>query len=866
MTLQGRFNTIDELNTYYVQIGQGNPIINIDDVLENVSILDDEIVCFSDDPIEITSDLSDTFNNVFIRNATINLETNFDLMDGLVARNYIDIPVQILNGQNTVIFSGYLEPLSFNSPFAHVWNNLSLNCVDKLGILQYIKYGDLIDLEDIEYSTPRSIINLILSNCEFSSIEFNITNDFTNQTKINPMIFLGESPDDWMSCEEVLNELGKIYGFWIWQDGDICRIENIMDYSQGTTVSVIKDNYKSDDMNITAEQAYSKIKLTCDIEGGESTLLDPFDDNNLVPMYEKSHVYMQEMAFPGEGSTAFKAFKSYLSGNIPTYNVQCVNNHYVRAKKNKLFDFGDDGYVDNISNNVDLMYFLNEHAGKGAFVSLGKTENMMNPKDTKTVVDANMTDYLMISIKGQDRNINDTTMDTQIQNNVPICTCNLANVTNLVPIDGYTKNYIVFSGKILLNPLQEKTGSNWKGHSTYTNHYYRTTNIFGTTKYQMLNEEWPYLSNWHHTVPHPQNGDGAYYQQRFVDRNTPLIFDTITGTYKPNWNDNAVATFGYLNNEKNKLFQYLYNEFGREIDTLDKIPLLCCKLKIGNKYCVERLDLGDAGLNKFQWVTEEQFHVVDGVTIDFFTLGINPKIDDYIIGESFEFNDTTQGLNIGEKGTAIPINFSDRLMGRMEFSILGPWNATFKDGKYKALLSFISVHIEAAAHRILEKLENILISDFKMKLASDNAKTDLKNSNDLVYYSESNSIYNEVMEYDTKFCTALTNEEANRLGIDFTLNNSVILTLYNEPFYGFDYVDEGEFLHNVKLEELRVSEQYKIWGNTKKVLNLTLDLENPEFANFKRNYRFNYLDGLYHCIGRDINLKNSTMTLTLKKI
>jgi hypothetical protein len=65
--------------------------------------------------------------------------------------------------------------------------------------------------------------------------------------------------------------------------------------------------------------------------------------------------------------------------------------------------------------------------------------------------------------------------------------------------------------------------------------------------------------------------------------------------------DNSLIPYLSYDNFKNKYSEYYGNWFyyksQSDTDTISKIPLLFCELKIGNKYCVEVSE------NNFQWLT-----------------------------------------------------------------------------------------------------------------------------------------------------------------------------------------------------------------------------------------------------------------------
>ena len=180
MTFEGKFKSIDNKFIYYLKIG--NPIDTTREIQDGDidAYNDSEILCFAgDSPITIQSDTSDTFENVYVRSATVTLVANYDIRKYVVAKNYMDIPIIIkkaevgYNDNDNVsdwktIFDGFVNPLSFNQPFALKWNEFELECIDKLGVLEYKFFPDLLKDEqgnmDKSYKTPREFINLALNN------------------------------------------------------------------------------------------------------------------------------------------------------------------------------------------------------------------------------------------------------------------------------------------------------------------------------------------------------------------------------------------------------------------------------------------------------------------------------------------------------------------------------------------------------------------------------------------------------------------------------------------------------------------------------------------------------------------------------
>lgn len=877
MILEGTFNNKDNSKTYWVKINNAGVTRYIQD---NTDISQgNDIVCFGEDPVTISSDTSDTFENVYIRSCTISLVCNYNIFYDMTALNYTDIPVEIreTDENGLVIFKGYVEPLSFNQGYAYNWNEVELNCVDLLGILEYINFPTIYDNDTyLDYKSPKDIITDILNYVGFrSNIILDIVNDQTENTLINPNIFIGKSQDDWKNCKEVLETIGKTYGCWFYQNGVVCKVSNLLRPNLSTYTTFTKDMFVDIDANLSNSEAYNQISLTCNIETPNQTLVDPFDEDQMRAVFPSMYEYMNEIAAPGEGNTALNAFKNLVRrGSALDYEPATKFKHFAQVYNNPLWDFGSTNYLTNSNSILDSLDYVNEHSGSAGFFGFGVSENINNPKNTEGIHNIDLTKYFVINVDGHQRS-DGTTMETQIESNNPLVTVTYPFAQNFIPNDRQTTNYIVISGKILLQPIVPKTGRNprynpsgiidnfyWSGQ--YDKHYDKSLNTVygckeGWGEQRSNNNNYPDATMWHRTCPHPDNGDGAYYQQIFTS------------------SENAQTLTGPIENEKLKKYKYQYSEHGTRIDGIDKVCVLACKLKIGNKYCVERLDLAN-GMNVFQWLTEDELPVVDGNTLDFFTIGINPKLDDYIVGTSFDIMDNrTIDMNIGIKGTCIPIKYEDYLQGQMEFQILGPYNISWVETNKKVKHSWIfwkKTSYESTEVNILEQIKAIYISNFKISLESDNGGIQNNNSdNDLVYYSKANAQYIEPYDYDTDLCTSLTSQEAADMGIDFKLTNNAIMTSENDnyiPFEGFDYIDKDGTTHtDTKLEEARVYEQYQLWGTTREVVEVSTKLDTPSVCVLDKNYKFSNKwkfpnTAIFRCVGREIGLKYDTMKLTLK--
>ena len=430
MTFEGKFKSIDNKFIYYLKIGNG---IGTTREIQDGDIdayNDGEILCFAgESPITIQSDTSDTFEHVYIRSATVTLVSNYDIREYVVADNYMDIPIIIkrananeadnINVNNWLtVFNGFVNPMSFNQPFALKWNEFELECTDKLGVLEYTKFPKLLKDKqgnmDTSYKTPKEFIDLVLKICKFT-VNYDIKYDHTQDTKINPAIFIGDSEDDWMTCKEVLEEIGKIYGCYFWQNGSICYVRNILLDDLKTPYEITKDDYMSDDANISVDTAYNLVKCEVDISSIDSDFINPFDKDAITPTTKWPERILTEFVANGKNFDALGNFINMLNSTYDTkdwsswrgseYEDYEIYDHYAQIMKNNQFRFSlydENGqltrpsYLDDISvgggggnnekNAITAINWLKEHPGNGAFIGYGTTNNVVDQSTTSSVL------------------------------------------------------------------------------------------------------------------------------------------------------------------------------------------------------------------------------------------------------------------------------------------------------------------------------------------------------------------------------------------------------------------------------------------------------------------------------------------------
>lgn len=320
-----------------------------------------------------------------------------------------------------------------------------------------------------------------------------------------------------------------------------------------------------------------------------------------------------------------------------------------------------------------------------------------------------------------------------------------------------------------------------------------------------------------------------------------------------------------IDNSSLEMFEYQYTKItdtsGTIIDGIYKIPVLCCRMQIGNKYLKENLNPN--GTSTFSWVNDSSAT---------FSLGIDPKVGDKILNKEYEIsNNISATMNIDAKGTAIPCKFSDNLNGVVKFEILGPYNSTFNEvtrethsGWNRFWTGNPAEEYQSNTRSILNRTQCIYISDFACKAFSDAGKNDTKNDNDLMYLSENlNNFKNPKTDIEFDIYTSINSDEANALGIAAGISTSNVFTPTNNLFLT-EYSSRPEVKY--------VQTMFDLYSNPKKIIEYKCDYN----ESFNELYRKKVASDVMSHIGisnvdcivtnTDLSLYKNRIKITLREI
>lgn len=853
---------------------------------------------FTGNPIEIVTNIDDTFEHIIKKSAQINLLSKNYVGDYFFADNARTVSVQI-SRNNEIIFSGYLEPNTFSQGYSLPLEEFTLNCTDYLSTLQYLNYNNAtINNYDALKSTAsnKSFYNILQELFGGQSIWYDKSKakspgretTLFQDLGVNENYIYGEDFDDLMTQEELLNEMLQYLNLHIIQEGtefyvfDWNTIKNersewVNIFTSATQalpvnhITMLSGHHADNSTNITIADVYNQIQVKCELENEETVIESPLDNDRLESYYIGRTHYMTEIISEDQN-----AFFDLVDGNpnsnttnklIEWYVQPMYNNNWVLYNKNGV---ADDLVSYDTNGEAINAYSLPLYAKKNQLTPLllrfGSVENnSTNNQDNAPVSSVTMKDYLVISINGNADNTENgaSPTDATIQNSQPLVEFIGSNGGGVFsPSDEETTNYIVFSGKITLQPIQwesdhynnvlTRTPSNDPFTDSFINNdYYRT---YGVAKV-------------------PVDGANKYYTRKFYkNTNTRQTNDVILNDI--NIQPPVKSMQFRFNGDKygSSDFKYNYSAVGDGSDKMSKMPILECELIIGNKRLVE-YDMDEYGNSKFAWTDinsgiNETYVDENGVTQTYlkqtFSIGINPKIDDVILGTEFNIQNTIDyRMNIDAEGMAIPIKMSDGLSGAVIFRILGPVNLTWNDITRRHPSFWRSTKWYDSNKIILCHLENIILSDFTAKIYTDGGGITVSNDKDLIYLSNENmKYYNKKDDITFKFVTQLTSKESSEKGVSQSVClNAIIDMTTNTPITSLYNKTTNE---TAKAEEHYVDQYYREYSSPKILMETTLH-DNKDI-NFRNIFLSGALNKTMYVQSINHDVREATATITLKEI
>lgn len=827
-------------------------IVTLKDRLLDIEIGRESGVLFTDDPVEIRSEVNDTFDSLFRSSATIRLYTR-ELLPDLFCASALDAVVNIyMDGD--CIFAGYVVPQSYSQPFAKVYDELEINCIDAISAMQYFRYRDIgsfgVDYAYVKASsgmrTFRSLLEDVLASVTrdldlggFSrsrilydgSVTLDTGNPVFGDLSLPELLFLGTAEDEVWTKQEVVEEIMRYlnlhlvqigFDFFIysldsvkssgdgiiWYDLDGDEIYEAWRDSVTITVSTAMDT----DANLSIGAIYNRLELTCDVTEMENLVESPLDEKTLKSPYPNKQLYVKEYIIKPTGDNEAKiiipAFKDMVEhdrlthehiSQVPDWDPKIVD-WYMQLNDSLQWRFPMHGsgqtslyefFCSAKQNQQKLPNYLAQNIG-AALIEFGKITHEPEGKDNSLDAKVDMTKYLVVSVNGNGKD--DPTeaypTDAALLEASPV-----AEYTGKIsggvfsPSDSETVNYIVISGSIVLNPLLEQ--------------------VFQPLMAPWITGVWPELDTNPGnsilgnplTVPGKDCDKGRVYCTKWYAAEQPMSMPYVVP---------GPGLMPYTG-EVPEQYEYKYSAIGESVDTVSKVGVLACMLIIGDKCVVETGT--DGQVSDFEWrhyKTREECEDDDEYYAQSFTIGFDPKIGDKLIGTEFDIqNNIDYRMGLETKGTAIPVKKEDKVSGMVTFRILGPVNVVWDNlvlSRHKTW--FRKAKWSNTSVPLMAHVSSIYVKDFNVTVHSDNGLINNTDNCDLVYMSDTDEQYVNVKD-DLKFriTTALTKEERTALGISESLKlSSPVVVSTGEALLEVHNAVTGE---TGKPEQLYVDSYYR---------------------------------------------------------
>ena len=833
----------------------------------DIAIEPDGVLEFAaDDTVMIDSGVNDSLDVCQQHSCTIALHAATYISD-LFTSEYKDGKVEVsVNG--TCVFSGWLEPRTLTQPFNDVYDDLSLQCVDSLSAMQYSNYKDVNNTttytaaaEKVGMRTFKDLLTEALSkgtdggsyNVWWDSSRATETTDGNvfDELRVSDMAFLGESADDTVTyldvAEAVLKYLdlhivqyGSDFYVFSWDTmragttswsllvsaGEETSLSAQLPVCTGVSTELSAPNVEDTDTKIDVQEIFNQLCLTVSPKGSDTVLRSPLDSTGKMPAMGARQYYCTEYAADGEGVKAARAFFSLVKNHADNgYDSQVWKDYLVRVMRNVYWKIGSGSGVgtavtdwatdESFTYPEDAMDRLGGSLG-ALLLQVGSVDHKPGTGDTSKQSSISMTDELVISVNGNGSDTSPYPTDTDIRQAMPLMSYVGGDATaSYSPdvaddTDGSYHNYLVIDGTIALTPLMptafevEKVRG-YNDGDAFFNRYGPDVMAPG-----VMTKALPSIS------ASRVNKDGRY-----------LAFE---------WWKNGLQTGtrkGYIPYTEDGPQQYEYKTASGK-DEVDKVDILWCMLRIGDKVLVED-KTGNGAVGDFSWQTYKELSEcadTDEYLEQTFTIGINPKIGDKLVGQDFDIGtnfDYTTNID-AEKGMAIPLPYDAKLHGRMTFQVLGIDNPVWADyhvTRHKTMFrhtKYGTDNIPLMAH-----VSSVIIKNFSVKVYSD---VENGGEDDIVYMSRtSHKFYNKKDDLEMKIHSGFTSDEISRYGLSGKL---MYTTVCGKDGLAVTSITNKITGVSAKAEKLYVDAYYKELSNPRVVLTQNMQCRDMGVAQTSR--------------------------------
>lgn len=741
---------------------------------------------FGPEGAETTSGVNDTFDVILGQGATLHLQADRHYPE-LFCANCLDARVRIKRG-GAVVFTGFLEPMTYSQDFNSVVDDLELNCIDTLSALQYSRYMGIGEAGTshavaVSEARQRSFLEILLESLatvrdDGSRIWYDgsVTlegweGNVFEGLSLSDLLMLGEDEDETWTRKECVEEILRYLNLHITQDGQDYYIFSWSTLKKGgvrewmelggsmtkktecRTVALMNGNAADKRTQISIGEVFNRITVTAEREEIENVIESPLTEESLGSPYSNRQKYLTTYEADGEGERAWRSYVDMVNGRETDYAGAKVTDWWMQVRSHDSWRFpgaGGDLYeqlCQGDRHQEGLANYLGRHIG-AAIVSWGKLTARADRTDNSVVAKIPMSDYLVVSVNGNGEDEPEKCYPTEgiLRDSAPVAEY-VGNTSGGVysPSDEETTNYIVVSGKVVLNPRM-KVSQEWAD---------RSPNIH-TWEGKKPTDYLPY----HLTVPSRTNEDGRYYTRRW--------WKSVTPGSAPESDDTNTRGLLPFTDDGPQEYEFKYSAIGDGTDRVSKVAMLACMLVIGDKVAVESGTQGQPG--DFEWrryKERSECSTDDEYYSQCITIGFDPKIGDKLIGTEYSIqNNIRHDMGIDAEGMAIPVRRGDRVGGRVRFLILGPVNTMWNEVTRRHPTWFRHTQWGEGSVPLMAHVSSVMLRGLEVKVYSDNAHVNNFEESDLVYMTDTkDGFVNEKGDITFRITSALTSAERRELGV-----------------------------------------------------------------------------------------------------
>ena len=625
------------------------------------------------------------------------------------------------------------------------------------------------------------------ASTDTSTASTGATDTVFDALRVSDMAFLGESADDTVTYRDVVEAVLKFLDLHIVQYGrdfyifswDTLRAgttkwtllageggvtgDALLPSCTGVSTGLTALNVEDMDTQLDVQEIYNQLSLTVSPKGSETVLKSPLDSSGKIPAMGARQYYCTEYAADGEGHHAAKAFWSLVKKHEDNgFDSQVWKDYLVRVMRNVYWKIGSGSGVGTAvkdwATETGLTYPEDVtdklRNGLGALLlQVGKVDHKPGTGDRSKQANVSMQDELVISVNGNGDDASPYPTDSDIQGSMPLMSYTGGGSSSVFSpsvadeaAGGY-HNYLVIDGTITLCPRMvtafevEKVRKYSDGEAFFDNY---------NSDYKIIPYVGASTKNLANLSPSRVNKDGRYLAFEWWKQGAQ------TGTRK-----------GWIPYTEDGPEEYEYkNASGK--DEVDKVDVLWCMLRIGDKVLVEDRSKNGA-ISAFSWRTYKspsECTDTDEYLEQTFTIGIDPKIGDKLIGTDFDIAtnfDYTTNID-AEKGMAIPLPYDAKLHGNMIFEVLGidnPVWAHYHVTRHHTMFRHTKYGTDDIP--LMAHVSSIVVKDFTVKVYSD---VEDSGDEDIVYMSRtSHKFYNKKDDLEMKIHSGFTGEEIAKYGM-----------------------------------------------------------------------------------------------------